>query len=142
MVGVAEQPLRSSRQTLSRQSVLRHLEQLECSIGQRTDEVCQRAAQRLASLKSEMAHRGSDDYEQIDQDLAQVGTMILDALKQGLGPEELKELQTQVRKETKIYRRRLSKEMYARLEKTYLDRRLRELFRIPELSLLQVGKED
>ena len=139
MVGATEEPLRGSRQTLSKQSVLHYLAQLESCVGQRTEEVYQRAAHRLAFLKSEVAE--GDDYEQIDQDLAQIGTMILDSLRQGMESEELKELQAHVRKETKIYRRRLSKEMYARLEKTYLDRKLRELFRVPEFSLLQVGKE-
>ena len=140
MVGAAVEPTTAPRGSLSRQSILCYLEQLESSIRERPDEVYQRAAQRLSLLRSEVAVHHYRN-EQIDRDLTQITAMILDSLRERLDPGQLRELEGQVKKEMKIYRRRLSRDMYVRLEKNYLDRKLREFFQVPEFSLLQVGKE-
>ena len=57
-----------------------------------------------------------------------------------MGPEKAKELRAEVKKEMKIYRKRLSKEMYQRLEKNYLDRKILALHGLPEFSLLGVER--
>jgi len=57
-----------------------------------------------------------------------------------MGAEKLQELQSEVKKEMKIHRKRLSKEMYQRLEKNYLDRKVLALHGLPEFSLLGVER--
>ena len=57
-----------------------------------------------------------------------------------MGPEKVKELRAEVKKEMKIYRKRLSKDMYQRLEKNYLDRKILALQGLPEFSLLGVER--
>jgi hypothetical protein len=57
-----------------------------------------------------------------------------------MGAEKAKELQSEVKKEMKIYRKRLSKEMYQRLEKNYLDRKILSFHGLPEFSLLGVER--
>ena len=52
----------------------------------------------------------------------------------------VKELRTEVKKEMKIYRKRLSREMYQRLEKNYLDRKTLALQGLSEFSLLGVDR--
>ena len=74
----------------------------------------------------------------LDRDLAQIGVMLAEALKEELASEKVKELRGEVRQEMKIYRKRLSKEMYQRLENTYLDRKILALHGLPEFSLLSV----
>ncbi len=55
-----------------------------------------------------------------------------------MGFEKMTELRAEVKQEMKIYRKRLSKEMYQRLEKNYLDRTILSLHGLPEFSLLGV----
>ncbi len=57
-----------------------------------------------------------------------------------MGSEKMTELRAEVKQEMKIYRRRLSKEMYQRLEKNYLDRKTLALHGLPEFSLLGVER--
>ena len=87
-----------------------------------------------------MSSAQSVDYRELDRDLAQTGVALSESLQQEMGSEKLKELQVEVKQEMKIYRKRLAKEMYQRLEKNYLDRKILSLSGLPEFSLLGVGQ--
>jgi hypothetical protein len=82
----------------------------------------------------------SVDFRELDRDLAQMGVALSESLQQEMGPEKAKELRDEVKREMKIYRKRLSKEMYQRLEKNYLDRKILSLHGLPEFSLLGVER--
>jgi hypothetical protein len=94
----------------------------------------------VAALRSEVSSAQSVDFRELDRDLAQMGVALSESLQQEMGPEKAKELQSEVKKEMKIYRKRLSKEMYQRLEKNYLDRKILTLHGLPEFSLLGVER--
>lgn len=136
MVGAPVPIPNSQQETLPKAPVLQYLAQLEKRVEQHQGEVFQRVASRLSRLKSEVASRRAHDFEQIDRDLAQMGTVILDSLKERLDAKVLSELKAQVKRELKVYKKRLSKEMYARLELHYFNRKVRERYQLPEFSLL------
>jgi len=120
------------------EAVLNFLQEVETALKAHPDEVAQRSSERVAALRAEVSSAQSVDYRELDRDLAQTGVALSESLQKEMGSESLKELRAEVRKEMKIYRKRLAKEMYQRLEKNYLDRKILSLHGLPEFSLLNV----
>ena len=77
-------------------------------------------------------------YQELDRDLAEIGSMLAAALKEALDREKAREIASEVKKELRIYKKRLSKEMYQRLEDNYLDRRILALHDLPDFNLLAI----
>ena len=120
----------------SRERVIAHLRQLEKRMRQHTDEVFQRTADRVGSLTLEISAGSRVDYQQVDLELSHIGSLLAESLSAKIGREQFEAFQQEVHKEMKIYKKRLSKEMYARLEQTYLERKIRAFFELPDFSLL------
>ena len=120
------------------EAVMQYLQELENSLKANSGGVFQRSSGRVAALKSELLSAQSADLRALDRDLAQIGVMLAEALKEEMSSEKVKELRGEVRQEMKIYRKRLSKEMYGRLENTYLNRKVLAFHGLPEFSLLGV----
>jgi hypothetical protein len=57
-------------------------------------------------------------------------------LLESMDKADLAELTTRVRKDTAVYKKHVSKEMYDRLKTSYLERMAREKHGVPEFSLL------
>ena len=143
MVGASEREESASVSSVSeeaaqREAVLSYLEDLESRLQKRDSESSERAGQRIAALRAEVSGAQTIRYQELDRDLAEIGSMLATALQEDLGREKVRELGSEVRKELKIYRKRLSKEMYQRLENNYLDRRILALHDLPEFNLLAV----
>ena len=120
----------------SREMVMIHLGKLEKRLSQHTDEVFQRTTDRVGSLRLEISASSRVDYQQVDLDLSRIGSILAESLREKIGKKKFEVLQQEVHKEMTIYKKRLSKEMYARLERTYLERKIRAFFELPEFSLL------
>ena len=116
------------------------LQELESALKAHPNELSQRSSERVTALRSEVSSAQSIDFRELDRDLAQMGVALSESLQKEMGAEKAKELQSEVKKEMKIYRKRLSKEMYQRLEKNYLDRKILALHGLPEFSLLGVER--
>ena len=141
MIGTSEAAQSESSSSLpadasQSEAVLAYLKDLENRLREQGSEPFQRAAERVAALKSEVSAAPSADYREIDRDLGQVGAMLAGAVQQEMGPEKAKKLRAEVKKEMKIYRKRLSAEMYQHLENNYLERQILALYHLPEFSLL------
>jgi hypothetical protein len=122
------------------EAVLNFLQELEQALKAHPSEVAQRFSERVAALRAEVSSSDSVDYRELDRDLAQTGVALSESLQKEMGSEKLKELRAEVKQEMKIYRKRLAKEMYQRLEKNYLDRNILSLHGLPEFSLLGVER--
>jgi hypothetical protein len=129
-----------SEETARREAVLGYLEDLEKRLQGQQEEGFQRAGQRIAALRSEVSVSQPISYQEIDRDLAEIGSMLASTLKEDMGRERARELGSDVKKELKIYRKRLSKEMYQRLEGNYLDRQILSLYDLPEFNLLGIDQ--
>ena len=121
------------------EAVLNFLQEVENALKAHPSEVARRFSERVAALRAEVSSSESVVYRELDRDLAQTGVALSEALQKEMGSERLKELRSEVKTEMKIYRKRLSKEMYQRLEKNYLDRNILSLHGLPEFSLLGLG---
>ena len=111
------------------------LEEIHASLAHRKGEVWERAAERIGALARDVK-KGSRDYRELDRELSETGSFLAARLREELGTEEIKRLKSETRKELKIYKKRLSEEMYARIESTYLDRKTLALYDLPEFSFL------
>lgn len=120
------------------QTVVDHLKRLEEDLESRSGEAFERCRSRLEALRLEIASSTRLNPEQIDRDLGEISSSLAESLESEMGAEELKELRKQVKDEMKIYRRRLSKEMYVRLETNYLTRKILAAHGLPEFSLLEL----
>ncbi len=120
------------------EAVVNFLQEVETALKAHPSEVAQRSSERVAALRAEVSSAQSVDYRELDRDLAQTGVTLSESLQKEMGSESLQELRAEVRKEMKIYRKRLAKDMYQRLEKNYLDRKVLSLHGLPEFSLLNV----
>ena len=129
-----------SEETARREAVLGYLEDLEKRLQGQEEEGFQRAGQRITALRSEVSVSQPISYQEIDRDLAEIGSMLASTLKEDMGRERARELGSDVKKELKIYRKRLSKEMYQRLEGNYLDRQILGLYDLPEFNLLGIDQ--
>lgn len=112
--------------------LLQHLEQY------RKEEPVRQALRQLSDLRKEVAGRSKTDLRDVDQALSRIGSSLADRLLEEMDPQEAKELRREVRKEVRIYKKRLAPETFERLRQNYLQRRVREHFDLPEFSLLEL----
>ena len=136
----AEDTVPLAEQADQREAVRDYLENLENRLQQSSREAFERAQQRIAALREEVLASQAISYREINRDLAEIGSMLVTVLKQEAGPEKGRELAAEVKKELKIYRKRLSKEMYQRLEDNYLERKILALHDLPEFNLLGIER--
>ena len=139
MVGASEEEIETEDPTgFSKEGVQGHLQSLMSSLELHTGEVFERSGERIAALKSEIDTSQRVNYQELDRDLAEISVLLVGSLKDEMGVEKFQILLEEAKEQTRIYRKRLSKEMYQRLENRYLERRIQQYYDLPEFSLLGV----
>ncbi len=125
----------------SSDAILRHIEEIESALNDREGEAFERAIRRLRTLAADL--RGSQGFnpERIDRELGGIELTLVDALRSVADRAELKQIEKEVRTETRIYRKRLEKDMYEQLCDSYVRRKLREHYRIPPFSLFSFSDQ-
>lgn len=128
------------QELFSGEEIVLHLHELQRVLRAHSGDTFQRAVQRLASIQSELEAYGptpleARECEQIDRELSEVAALVTEHLERSMEKEALRQIKEELKQELKIYKKRLSKEMYARLEKNYLARKIRETHNLPEFSL-------
>ena len=121
---------------LSQDSVLKFLNEIKKELQLREGEVFLRAAAWVSDLSAEVSVRRDLDFREIDATLAEVSSMLTEALKEDLEIDTLKAIQSECREELKVYKKHLAPDLFEKLEQKHLERNLREHFRLPEFSLL------
>jgi len=98
----------------------------------------ERAAGRLEEIARDFREKPAPDFEALERDLALVDETLVSELSAFVSEEEIKSWQEQAKKELKIYRKRLPKETYQRIQDNYLRKRIRQHFGVGELSLFHL----
>lgn len=119
------------------ESLLERLQSLPRAKLSSEKEVLQRVTERLTFLHDQVTGEGAR-LQEIDRELIQAGQLLTEALRRQLPDPAREQINKQVTDELRAHRKRLGKEMYQRLEQTYLGRRVREHFSLPEFSILEV----
>ncbi|MGH9763646.1 MAG: hypothetical protein ACREDR_02310, partial [Blastocatellia bacterium] len=95
----------------------------------------ERARTRLAELRDDVAIAARIDAEKIEVDLTAIDRMLLDHMRAAMGPEKLLELKKEAKAELRGYKTKMDKTIYEQTVDNFICRRLREIGRIPRLSL-------
>ena len=115
--------------------VLEHVDRLTASLCKRPEDF-DAPLGLLSSLRHEIGARERLDGRQVDQDLSHIGVLVAEVLRDAMERKPLRSLRSEVKKEMKIYKRHLSRELFQRMEESCLHRKLREAAEIPEFGLL------
>ena len=115
--------------------ILEHVDRLTASLRGR-DQDFTAPLGLLASLRKEVSARQRLDGQQIDRDLNHIGVLVAEVLLDGMDRKRVRSLRSEVRKEMKIYKRHLSRELFQRMQENSLHRKLRESSKVPEFGLL------
>jgi len=126
----------SGESDLSKESVLRFIAGLQKELKLRDGEEFVRAVSRLSALSSEVSMRADLDVRGVDASLAEISSMLTEALRGDLDDDVWKAILAECREELKIYKKHLSPAMFEKLRQKHLERSLREYFNLPELNLL------
>ncbi|MBN2430559.1 MAG: hypothetical protein JXQ27_03755 [Acidobacteria bacterium] len=123
-----EEHVRSFRQAL--------LAFVESQPTERVRETADRLEKRLEEILA--AHQSGCDAEGLERYLMILNDLLNPCLEECLTPEEKKELLRECRAELRHHRRNLPPEMYERILRNLYLKKLKEHFRIPDLSLLNI----
>jgi len=123
---------------LSKAQVLGHLDRLTMRLEQGEGIAFERALSRLAALRKEVETRREVDLPELDRELQQVASTLARDLQEYLEKDELKRVKAECRKELKVYRKHVSKEVFDQLQTKQLEKKLWERFGLPDFGLLSV----
>lgn len=101
-------------------------------------EATARVLARLDALRHELDAGARIDPERLEADLAGMDEVIVPALEAALPKGELDGLRAACQEELRHHRRNLGKEMYARILRNFLRKKIKERFEIADLSLLDL----
>jgi hypothetical protein len=105
----------------------------------RVRELLLRTSGRIHSLVEEMQLAKQISYETLEADLTRIESALFAGLREEVEPTTLAEWEREGRSQLKPYRETMKAETYQQTLENYLNGRLRELFRIPRLSLFYMA---
>ncbi len=121
------------------ESVLNELEGMISTVSAGQGEAYRQAEKRLQGLLQDLRQAESIRFDSLDSELNAIGQDLAEGLMLDMDSDQLKELRKEVRSETSLYRRRLDKDTYRRLEKSFLQRKVQESVGLPHFSLLSLS---
>jgi hypothetical protein len=108
--------------------------QLHESTAAGVDRVRARVEEVLINLQS----AGHFDSEALERDLAIIDELLVDALRASVPPEQMMEWEQEAKKELKVYRKKLPKDMYEKIHGNFIRDRIHQSFGIGELSIFRL----
>jgi len=120
--------------------ILRRLESLpeRARLDASAAEGIARVRQRLESVLEALGEGGRVDFESLERDLGMADAVLVEALTAGIGGQQRLEWEQEAKTELKIYRRKLPKEMYAKIHENCMRGKIHRAFDIPEFSLFRL----
>ena len=105
---------------------------------QPVEDALQRARRRLQDLLKAIDSAREVNDEHLEHDLDGIDRMILKAIHAALSKEDLQQLREDAEGQLKSYKKKMDKKIYERTVENFTARRLREIHRIPRLSLFYI----
>lgn len=125
-----------------RREVSEHLERLLEALSARMDDPSRRAVERLRALRQEVEQGHPLTLRRLDEELESLGSQLVRELGASIDSDRVKKIEAAARAALKPYRRRLSKEMFARLKEKHLENEFRRELGLPDFSLLASHAEE
>jgi hypothetical protein len=101
----------------------------------RLNEAIARARARLKEVAADIEGSKQVLAESIERDLDAVDRMILESASIACGEEEMKNIRAEAESQLRSYRKKMDKQIYETTVLNFVSRRLREMNKIPRLSL-------
>jgi len=107
------------------------------SVSGRTDleDAIARARARVKEIMLEISLSNRVNAEAIERDLDAIDRMILECAAKSCGEEELKSIRAEAAAQLRSYRKKMDKTIYEQTLQNFVSRRLRDMNKIPRLSL-------
>lgn len=94
-----------------------------------------RSIARLESTAADVSVSSRVDSEALERDLDSIERMILESLVRSSSEAEIESINAEAKTQLRSYKKKMEKEFYEQTVRNFVARRLRELHRIPRLSL-------
>jgi hypothetical protein len=104
----------------------------------RLEETLARARKRLRVLVDELESAAQINDEALEHDLDTIDRMILKSINDSLRENEQQEIREQAESHLKAYKKKMDTKIFEQTLHNFISRRLRELHRIPRLSLFYI----
>jgi hypothetical protein len=127
----------SEKDMLPNDEIRAHLELLVAALDRPDDEHFARVKTRVGELRQEVEARRQLAPEELDRQLTELECFLAEGLQERMNPEDRQAAKDEVSAETRIYRRHLNKEMYERLCRSHLRRKILAGEGIPEFTILR-----
>ncbi len=95
----------------------------------------ERSINRLDMILDTINKTGMVQAEKLESDLTQIEAILLEAVTQGAGSDEVNKIRREGRSQLKKYREGMSEEIYEQTLNNFVAKRLRDTFTLPRLSL-------
>jgi hypothetical protein len=97
-----------------------------------------RARSRLKEIKEYVETSSVADAEAIEKDLDAIDRLMLDSLIKTEGESLIAELRAEAASQLRAYRAKMDRSIYEQTLQNFVFRRLREMNRVPRLSLFYI----
>jgi hypothetical protein len=97
-----------------------------------------RVISRLEEVLKNLQSDGSFDSEALERDFVLIDQLLVTELQACVSPDQRDEWEKEAKKELKVYKKRLPKETYEKIQGNYLRDKVHQKFRIGELSLFRL----
>lgn len=94
-----------------------------------------RSLSRLETIAAEVAASSKVDAEALERDLDSIERLILESAVRSSAEAEIDSINAEAKTQLRSYKKKMEKEFYEQTVRNFVARRLRELNRIPRLSL-------
>ena len=95
----------------------------------------ERSINRLDMILDTIDKTGMVQAEKLESDLTQIEAILLEAVTEGAGSDEVNKIRREGRSQLKKYREGMSEEIYEQTLNNFVAKRLRDTFTLPRLSL-------
>jgi hypothetical protein len=101
-------------------------------------ETIKRARKRLLSISEEIESATQVNEQALEHDLDAIDRMILKSIKDSLDPGQRQAIEAEAESHLKSYRQKMDKKIFEQTLQNFISRRLREIYRIPRMSLFYI----
>lgn len=128
-----------SLDALERAGILRLLEELVSSM-RKTETAADLSpvVSRVEKLEAELSKAESWNPSELERELGSFASSLAGILREELDPEILQNLERDIKSSLKLYKKRVSADVYRQLLEKQLRQRILELFGLPEFSLMSL----
>jgi len=98
-------------------------------------EALDRALDRLGQVIDDLGSSGRVSAEALEKDLTMIENLILEGARAESGDEMLAELKKEGNRQLKVYKQTMERDVFEQTLTNFINRRLREVYGVPRLSL-------